>query len=286
MSTFAIALVLLSATFHATWNLMAKRAKGGPVFLWLFAVVSFIIYTPITLIFVLINQPVIGPPQVLFMIISAFLHLAYFLLLSQGYRVGDLSLVYPLARGTGPMLSVVGAILLLGEHPSTVALIGAALIGLGIFALTGDPRKLRQHNALPGVIFALLTGVTIAAYTLSDKYAVATILVAPVVLDWGSNTGRILLLTPVALRRWDEVRDQWRDYRKEVIFVAVLSPLAYIMVLFAMSFSPVSYVAPMREISTLIGTFMGVRLLSEGHLRRRLGAASIMALGVIALGLG
>jgi drug/metabolite transporter (DMT)-like permease len=135
-------------------------------------------------------------------------------------------------------------------------------------------------------MFALLTGVTIAAYTLSDKYAVATILVAPLVLDWGSNTGRILLLTPVALRRWDEVREQWRDYRKEVIFVAVLSPLAYIMVLFAMSFSPVSYVAPMREISTLIGTFMGVRLLSEGHLRRRLGAASIMALGVIALGLG
>ena len=286
MSTLAIALVLLSAFFHATWNLMAKRAGGGPVFLWLFSVLSFVIYTPVTLVFVLVNRPQIGPSQLLFMGISVLLHLTYFLLLSQGYRVGDLSLVYPLARGTGPMLSVVGAILLLGEHPSAIALGGAALIGMGVFLLTGDPRRLRQRGALPGVIFALLTGLAIAAYTLSDKFAVATVLVPPLLLDWSANSGRALLLTPLAIRRWDDVRMQWREHRREALMVAVLSPLAYIMVLVAMSFSPVSYVAPMREISTLIGTLMGVRLLSEGYLRQRLGAASIMALGVVALGLG
>src|SRR5690606_3897571 len=110
--------------------------------------------------------------------------------------------------------------------------------------------------------------------------------VAPLLLDWSSNLTRGLLLTPFAIKRWSEVKRVWRDSKKECFAVAVLSPLAYILVLTAMGFTPLTYIAPMREVSILIGAFIGARLLQEEDGRRRIWAAAAMALGVIALALG
>ena len=221
-----------------------------------------------------------------FMAGSAVLHTAYFVLLNEGYRAGDLSLVYPLARGTGPLLSSIAAILLLGERPSALAIAGGLLIVLGVVLLTANPEKLRAKGAQQAVIYALVTGTFIAAYTLWDKQAVSKFAVAPVLLDWGANLGRSLLLTPFAVRHWEHTRNEWRIHRFEAVGVALLVPLSYILVLTAMQFTPVSYVAPAREISILIGTAMGTRLLAEGDVRRRLVAASAMVLGVVALSLG
>jgi drug/metabolite transporter (DMT)-like permease len=282
----ALVLVLAAAFVHATWNLLAKRVGGGMAFVWLFGSVSVALYAPFAAALVVLTRPHIGVVQLIFFAGTAVIHLAYFLLLQSGYRIGDLSLVYPLARGTGPILASAAAILFFGERPTVIAMAGTVMVGAGIFLLTGDPKSLRTPEARRAVGFAMLTGATIAAYTLWDKRAVSVLGIPPLIFDWGGNLGRVALLTPVALARFDAVREVWRAHRREVILVALLTPLAYILVLSAMVSAPVSYVAPAREISILVGTAMGTHLLAEGYGVRRLVAAGAMVLGVTALAVG
>jgi drug/metabolite transporter (DMT)-like permease len=286
MTGLAVALVLSSAVIHATWNYFAKRVGGGATFIWLISVCNAVIYAPLAIFMFVRTGTTLSLPQIAYMGGSALLHVTYFTLLSRGYRAGDLSVVYPLARGTGPMLSTVAAIVLLGERPTPVALAGAVMIGLGVFILTGDPRKFRESGASKGIMYALLTGCVIAGYTIWDKQGVSVLLIPPLLYDWTGNLLRIVLLTPHALRHRDELRLHCFTHLKQAILVGTLSPLSYILVLTALTFSPVSYVAPAREISILIGAALGARLLSEGDTVRRLAAASVMVVGVVALALG
>ena len=286
MTLWALALILVAAFIHATWNLLNKKASGHATFTWLVAGLSAVFYTPVAAAVFFFWHAKIGAVEIGFMAGSALLHTGYFVLLNQGYRVGDLSLVYPLARGTGPLLSSIAAIIFLGERPSAIALTGALLIIVGVVVLSGNPTKLRQTGAQEAISFALITGTFIAAYTLWDKQAVSRFAISPLLLDWGANLGRAILLTPFALGYWQNTRVEWRDHRAEAIGVAVLAPLSYILVLTAMQFTPVSYVAPAREISILIGTAMGTRLLAEGDVHRRLAAAAAMVVGVVALAVG
>ena len=286
MTAFALALVLASAVAHATWNLFAKRASGGAPFLWLAFALSIPLYAPLAIAVLIVSGARIGPVEVLWMFVNAALNVAYGIFLLRGYRAGDLSVVYPLARGTGPVLALVGAIVLFGERPTPLAIGGAIAIVLGVLALTGDPRKLRQRGVGVAVGYALLTGVTIAAYTLWDKRGVSGLLIPPVVYEWGANVFRALILTPLALSRWEDVRAEWVANRTAVLAVASLSPLAYILVLSALAISPVSYVAPAREIGILIGVLIGARTLAEADIGRRSIAAVLMVGGVIALALG
>jgi drug/metabolite transporter (DMT)-like permease len=287
VTLLALSLVLSSAVLHATWNLSAKRAGGGAAFVWLFNALSAVLYAPLALGVVLIERPHIGLAEIVFMVGSTALHTVYFLTLQRGYRVGDLSLVYPIARGTGPALSTTAAILFFGERPTPVALAGAMLIAVSVFALTGGGRRSHDPGRARGaIVYGLITGVLIASYTLWDKHAVSVLLIPPLLFDWVNALGRMVLLTPHAARHWGAIGREWRDHRREAFVVAIFSPLAYILVLSALVFTPVSYVAPAREISILIGTIMGARLLSEGDSRRRVVAAGGMVLGVIALALG
>jgi drug/metabolite transporter (DMT)-like permease len=217
---------------------------------------------------------------------SALLHTAYYMLLDRGYRSGDLSVVYPLARGSAPLITMLGAVLLLQEQPTALAVVGALLIGGAAVALTGDPRKLRESGNLHAVGFALLTGCMIASYTLVDKLAVSAWLIPPLVQDWATNVGRVVLMAPLALRARAELAPTWRRAKKEILGVALLCPLSYFLVLTAMVFTPVSYVAPAREVSILIAAFMGTRLLAEGDSRRRLAAGAAMVAGVVCLAIG
>ena len=286
MTGWALTLILAAALTHATWNLLNKRASGHATFTWLVAILSALLYAPATITIVEVWQIHLSFVTVSLMAGSAALHTAYFVLLNQGYRAGDLSLVYPLARGTGPLLSSVAAILFLGERPSVIALCGALLIIGGVIVLSTNLAKLRQSGARDAVVYALITGLFIAAYTLWDKQAVSRFAVTPLVLDWGANVGRAIFLTPFALKYPDETMAEWRQHKHEAIACAVLIPLAYILVLTAMQFTPVSYVAPAREISILIGTVMGTRLLGEGDAGRRLAGACAMVLGVVGLAVG
>lgn len=286
MTGFALAILIVSAFTHATWNLLAKRTKGGAAFVWLFNALATLIYGLPAVAVLIFQRPHIGAIELLWMLGSAILQLAYFLLLQQGYRMGDLSLVYPLARGTGPLLSTTAAIALLGERPTLIALTGAVLIALSVFILTGDLYKLRSPDVRRAVIYGLLTGGLIAAYTLWDKYAVSTLMLPPLVLFCSGTLGQVGLLVPLVLRNWEVVARQWHTYRLEALGIAFLNPMSYILVLTALVFTPVSYVAPTREISILIGVVMGNRLLGEGDATRRLIAAGVMVLGVVALACG
>jgi len=286
MNSLALTLILTAAVIHATWNLINKQASGHATFTWIVALLSALFYAPATIAIIEIWQIRFSFVEVGMMAGSAALHSAYFLLLNQGYRVGDLSLVYPLARGTGPLLSTLAAIIFLGERPSLLAVAGALSITGGLVLLTGNLAQLRQDGHRDAVGYGLITGLFIAAYTLWDKQAVSHFAIMPLVLDWGANVGRAILLTPVALRYSEETVIEWREHKWEAIAIAILIPVAYILVLTAMTFTPVSYVAPAREIAILIGTLMGARLLAEGDAPRRLAAASAMVLGIVALALG
>jgi drug/metabolite transporter (DMT)-like permease len=284
VSPLALALVLSAAFLHATWNLLVKRVAGGPEFIWLFGTLSTLIYAPIVAFVLIYERSHIGPIELLFIIGSGIIHIGYFLILQQGYRVGDLSLVYPLARGTGPTLATIGAIIIFGERPSLLGITGAVIASVFIF--TGGPTALRKAGNHPAIFFGLFTGIFIATYTLWDKHAVSTLMIPPLIQDIGSSAFRSVFLAPIAIRRPAIVRALWSKYRWETLGVAILSPLAYMLVLTAMSFTPVSYVAPAREVSILIGTVMGARLLAEGEGKRRLIAAGLMVVGIGALALG
>ena len=286
MTALALALILAAAFIHASWNYFLKRSGGGTVFVWLFATLSALIYAPLAALVIGWQRPDFGSVHYGLMFASAVLHTAYYLLLDRGYRSGDLSVVYPLARGTGPLITIVCAVLLLQERPTPIAVTGALLIGGGAVALAGDPRKLRQSGNLHAVGFALLTGCMIASYTLVDKVAVAAWLIPPLVQDWAANLGRVLLMTPLALRLRSDIGPTWRRAKKEIVAVALLCPLSYILVLTAMVFTPVSYVAPAREVSILVAAFMGTQLLAERDAERRLAAAAAMVAGIVCLALG
>lgn len=288
MTNFAIVLVLSAAIIHASWNFLTKKAGGGPEFVWLFSVLSGIIYAPIAIGILVIQKPLIGWTGIVFILVSALLHLFYYLVLQKGYSQGDLSLVYPLARGTGPLLSTLAAIVILHERPSILGACGAAFVIFSVFHLTGGFRLFGEKNPQTGwaVRYGILTGVIIAGYTVWDKQAVSRLMIPPVLLDWSFSLGRTLILSPYAIRRWDEVKHQWKINRRCAIGVAVLNPLSYILILTAMIFTPVSYVAPAREISILFGTLMGAKILAEEDARRRIIGACIMIAGVIALSFG
>jgi len=286
MTGFAFLLLVAAAFCHATWNLLAKRVGGGSAFVWLFALLSAIIYFPLAVLVIVIQRPLLGVREGVFMAGSALLHLLYFLTLQKGYKVGDLSVVYPLARGTGPTLSTLVAILFLGERPSYIAMLGAFLVVSGVFLLAAAEGLSLKKGLVKGVGFGILTGVLIASYTLWDKHAVSQLFIPPLLLDYCSNVGRMLFLSPVVLSQRNEILKVWSSHRWETIGVAVLTPISYILVLTALIKTPVSYIAPLREMSILIGTVMGTRLLAEGGTRKRLAAAGMMLLGISALAIG
>lgn len=282
MSPLALGLLLASAFIHAGWNLAAKRAGGGVAFVWLFSALGAAIYAPLVAWIVATERPTIGRPELLFMAGTIVLHGAYFLALQTGYRHGDLSVVYPLARGAGPMLTVIAAVAIFGERPPPLALAGAALIGGCVFLIAGGLDAARMAGT-SAVAYGLLTGALIASYTLWDAHAVSALAIPPVLYAWIEMAGMAVLMLPLALRQRPELARLWRTRRLETFAVAVGAPLAYLLVLTAMVFTPVTAVAPVRELSILIAAVIGARLLHEGHARRRLLAASGMVAGVIAI---
>jgi drug/metabolite transporter (DMT)-like permease len=282
MSVFSLALVLTAACCHAAWNLLVKRINGGPELVWLFSIISVGLYLPLALAIVLIERPAFGWPQLLFCAGSALLHLGYFLLLQQGYRKGDLSLVYPTARATGPFLSTAFAVAVLGESLTLPILAGGASIVIGVVFLTGGFRREARHMA-SSLAFGLAAGALIGSYTIWDAHTVRGLLVPPLLLDYASCLGRTLCLWPYALARRHAVLAHWREHRRAVIGIAVFNPLAYILVLVALTFTPVVYVAPAREVSVLITVLFGTLLLGEGEVGPRLGWATLILAGMVLL---
>ncbi len=287
MTALALLLVLIAAFLHATWNLCAKRAGGGLPFVWLVSTVICSLYVPVLVGYWLWRHPTLTWTQVAWILGSGVLKTGYSLFLQRGYRTGDFSLIYPLARGTGPLLSTLAAVLLLGERPAPLAFAGGVVIVGAIFFLTGGAQLFHESRAhlRNAVNYGIVSGLFIAAYTIWDQRGVHRMGIPPVIYDGGTAFVVLTLVTPFALPRWSEVSYHAIKHKRYVAGMALLSPVAYVLILTAMSFTPVSYIAPAREVSIVIGAFIGARYLKEADGRRRIWAALAMAAGIVALAL-
>jgi len=287
MSFASLSLVVLAAFIHATWNLLAKRAAAvGAAFVFAYGLCAVILYLPLV-IWVLIHETTPwSAPVFLALAASGLLHLIYSLCLQRGYREADMSVVYPVARGTGPLISVIGAILLLNEPATTTGLLGAmaVVVGIVLIATQGRLATFRRPGAWVGVKWGIMTGLLIAAYTVVDGYGVKVLLIAPVVLDWFAGLVRITLLSPLILARrrtaWEAMRGHWGL----ALAVGALSPLSYILVLQALSHgAPLSLVAPAREMSMMVGALLAMIFLRERVGPGRLLGCAVLITGVVLL---
>ena len=292
MSPTAIALIVGAAVAHATWNLLSKQASttGAAVFAWLLAACATVIYIPVAAFAARPGQLHLAGLNWVFLFGTGILQSGYFLFLQRGYALGDLSVVYPIGRGAGALLAAVAGIVLLGERPRPVAIVGIAAIvaGVVLIGIPGAGRRPASPPAEPAparaaIAFALLTGTFIASYTIWDKYAVAHLHTPPILQGYACFPIMTVVFAPVVLRDRQRLADVWRSFRLQVLGAAVLAPLAYILVLTALSFTAVSAVAPAREVSVLFGVLLGRRLLGEGGLARRLAGAAAIVAGIIAI---
>jgi drug/metabolite transporter (DMT)-like permease len=284
MNATALSLVLVAAVVHAAWNLAAKRiSSGGTQFVWLYYTAGAILLLPVTIVLLVVGDE---RPQWSWLLaagVTAVLHVAYGVVLQRGYRVGDLSVVYPVARGTGPLLSVLAAVLVLGERPGPLGLVGAFLVIAGVLVISTGRRGGDAHAIEAGILHGLLTGAVIAGYTLWDAHSVTGLGVPPVVYFGLGSVLQSVLLVPGALAGRAEVARIWREQRREVLVVAVLSPIAYILVLFALTMAPVSLVAPARELSIVLGGLAAWLVLGERDAVRRLAGSVIVLSGIAAI---
>jgi drug/metabolite transporter (DMT)-like permease len=285
MSTYALLLVVAAAVLHAAWNLITKQVNGKLPFFWLVSLVASLVCLPFLFVQASRTQLTWTSTVIVFALVSAVLHLLYFVLLQTGYRKADLSVVYPVARGAGPLFSVTGAILLFREKPGILALTGICLIIVGVIVMTGF-RITKNARVAKGLEYGLLTGLFIAAYTLWDKAAVVDYHVSALVITFASMVFPLLILIPVVAKRREEVKQEIRLHWKQVITVAVFQPLSYLLVLIALKSAPVTYVAPARELSIVFGVFFGTNLLKEADAKKRIMAAVVILGGIVLLAVG
>jgi drug/metabolite transporter (DMT)-like permease len=289
----ALALVLLAGLIHASWNIAAKKAGGDVRFATFTGLVMMVFWAPLGLWLGLDQIPAWGRTEWLLVATSAALHTLYYIVLLRGYRKADLTVVYPLARGSGPLLSSMAAILFLGEHISTLGAAGIAGVVVGVFLIAGGPglwrathdpeRRQRVHK---GMLYGVITGVFIASYTVVDGYAVKLLLMSPILLDYMGNLLRLVVLVPTVLRDMPAAAILWQRQWKYAVFVGIISPVSYVLVLYAMQTAPLSHVAPAREISMLFAALLGGQLLGEGDRVLRLLGAAFIGAGVMALAIG
>ena len=285
MSTTTFLIVLLAGLLHALWNIVAKKAGGDVRFACFSAGVGIVVCAPLGIWFGWDVVPQWDVWAWSFVVGSALLRILYFVVLLRGYRLADLTVVYPLARGTGPLLSSLAAICWFDEAISLLGIFGIASVIGGVFLIAGGPSLTRECFRSAGLRYGLLTGVLIAIYTVVDGYAVKVLLLSPFLMHYVENVVRGVLLMPVVLRDRPAASALWRQQWKYALIVGTLTPVSYVLVLYALQTAPLSLVAPAREVSMLFAALIGGHLLGEGDRRLRVLGALLIACGVVMLGL-
>lgn len=287
MSLAATALVLAAALTHATWNALAKRSGDPLSFLWAASVLALPIYAlPAGIALARTGWP--GRAAWLFVALSAVFHVAYYLGLARAYERSDLSVAYPVARGTGLMLAPMLAAPIFGDRPTPVAWLGIATVIAGIVWLHAPAlKRAAAEGGIGGVLLgpATLTGVVIAAYSLNDSAGVHRM--NPLVYLYATFILMVVAIAPIVLGsgRRSSLALTAGD-RRSIIAGGIGIFGAYVIVLAALRLAPVSYVVPMRELSIAFGALIGMRFLGERPGRRRLAACALVACGVVTIGLG
>lgn len=292
MSLQALILVLLAALVHASWNIVAKKAGGDVRFVFFSTFFLILVWAPVGMVLGWRQIPHWQAAEWQLILASGVLHMIYFITLLRGYRAADLTVVYPLARGTGPLLTAWFAVSFLGESLNWLGVSGIAGVVLGVLLIAGWPALLRsgrcgrqEKRLRHGLAYGLLTGCWIASYTLVDGYGVKWMLMSPILIDYLGAGVRLILLLPVMAGMRGHVLQHWRQQWRSALMVGIFSPVAYVLVLYAMQTAPLSLVAPARELSMLFAALLGGRLLGEGERSVRILGALLIIVGVSFLAL-
>ena len=276
----AFALAIASAVCHALWNLAARRVSGDLVVLWLGFGAGATLISPFAAALWLRGDAAAGLTldSLAFVVVSGVVHTGYTVLLSSAYRHGEISLVYPVARGSGVALTTVFGVLLFGEQMSRPGLVGVLLV-LAATLCFGIP-ALRAAGSSRGYLFALGVGFTISVYSLVDKAGVARL--HPVLYIWAIFTVSFFLLWPVVARlnAGDSIQRRARRLWRYVGVVGTGYLVSYLLMLFAMTLGPVSYLVASRESSAALGAALGIIFLGE-----RLTSAKVLAIILMTGGL-
>lgn len=290
MDPFVIAIVAVSAVLHVAWNVRLKTAGDPLRAATIGMAAATLVIVPVGIVaWVLGGRPAIPPDGVVLGIASGTIEAAYFILLSAAYRRGDLSVVYPIARGTAPLLAVAIGVIVLGERLGVAGSIGVVLLLLGFLLLQRPWRALQGHGLDPSVLFALATGVTIATYSALDR--VGARLIHPLTyaaILWVVTA--IVLLIWVRVVAGGDLRAGGAEQVRRAVVGGMLTLGAYLLILFALSVAPLSGVAPLRESATVLAAAWGsVKLgeaVSAGDSARRIGASAAIVAGALLLAVG
>jgi uncharacterized membrane protein len=257
-------------------------------FIWWFLLIAAIGYLPMFLYFW--PQQTVSPAGWACIIATGILHALYFWFMGGAYERGDLSLVYPLSRGSGPLFVPILAIIFLQEQLSFAGIVGISLVILGIYFIHLKSFSvvsfIEPFRALRGSasVWALCTGGTIAGYSLVDKVGVG--LVYPPVYIYLMFVISLLLLTPyVMANQRAALKFEWLVNKGPILIDGFLVLFTYLMILFAFRLSKVSYVVAAREVSIVFSAFLGIVWLKEKHASQKIAGAALIALGVVFIGL-
>lgn len=289
MTTTAFIMVLFSAIAHAIWNLLLKTGKEKEVFIWLVQVVIVILFLPLAL-FLAIRHP-IEIQGWLFIIGTGIIHAFYFLYLSRAYHYGDVSEVYPIARGIGPALVPILGVLLLGESVSFQAILGIFTVTLGIFMVywSGTMKDLIMHPITmfkqPSIRYAMAIGIIISVYSIWDKIGVKYTTGFLYMYLMALGTGIFLFPYIFKTKTMNTITTEWSMNWKAISAVGILTFFAYGLVLTALEISKVSYVWPTREVSILVVVILGRLFLKESVTIRRFLGSFLIVVGVMAIAL-
>jgi drug/metabolite transporter (DMT)-like permease len=279
MSLNVFLLVLAATVLHASWNYAARKAEGNLRVVWLGLCAACLLALPVILGLRSFRGEIGLLPAASwgFVLATGFLHAVYFLLLAAAYRTGELSVVYPVSRGTGVALTAVLAPLLFAEPVSRWGTAGIAAIIAGVFLLARPSRQ--GERTVRGLLQAIGVGVIIAAYSLTDKGGVMR--VSPVLYIWLMSAICVLTMTPMVLRAvgtgWSE---DVRRYGREILIIGFGSMGTYLIILYAFTLGPVGYVVAVREFSVVIGALLGFVFLRESITLRKIAAIALVVTGV------
>ncbi|GGD55645.1 DMT family transporter [Paenibacillus nasutitermitis] len=277
----SVIMVLASGTAHAIWNMLAKKSENKQFFLW-------IIYIPATLLLLpSFLEEIIKPatPQgYLLLLLSLIIQGCYAFFLSQSLTYGDMSQVYPMMRGIATLLVPLIGVLFLNESLSPWGWMGLICIVLG-FCITSGMNFSRSKNVIPlrVILLTIAVGMCTMSYVLVDKINLQHF--SPVVLLEVSNIGFMLGLMPFIRFKQVRWKKEWKENGVVLMMGSILSPGSYLLFLFAMSLTPLTYVAPLREIGTVIGTLAGIYLLKETKELSRLVSAGMIFAGILLIGI-
>ena len=275
MDPFVFGIVLVAAAFHASWNALIKIRLDPFLAIVLIAALAGIVSLP--LLFFVPVPPLAAWP---WLIASVITHVGYYIGLAGAYRSGDMGQVYPIARGTAPLMTAAGGALLVGENFSLIGWAGIVGLTCGVFLLSMRAGGDLAHLNRRAVGFALFTAVTICCYSLVDGIGARTAGNAHSYALWLFVIDGAFITLIAVLMRGTAAIPAMAPYWKSGLIGGVLSLIAYWIVIWAMTVAPIAMVAALRETSVLFGAAIAIVFLKEPLRATRIAAAVLIVIGI------